>query len=174
MFSISPELSVRRGREAIDFYVAAFGARQVYRVGGSEDAPEVVAELAIGETSFWVSDEAPAHGNFSPDSLGGGTVRLLLRVEDPHTVFARALALGATEVAPLKPGHGWLLGRLADPFGHHWEIGKPLVVWPPESGRPDYGQHGRAAAEEAEALRDERQTERQAPDNASPGESAGG
>jgi PhnB protein len=137
-FSISPELSVRHGREAIDFYIAAFGARQVYRVAGTDDAPDVVAELAIGDTSFWVSDEAPAHGNFSPESLGGGTVRLLLRVDDPHTVYARALALGAREIAPIAEEHGWLLGRLEDPFGHHWEIGKPLIAWPPESGRPGH------------------------------------
>jgi PhnB protein len=137
-FSVSPQLFVRRGREAIDFYVAAFGARQLYRVGGVEDFPEVVAELAIGATSFWVSDEAPAHNNFSPESLAGGTVRLLLRVTDPHAVFRRALALGATEIAPVAEAHGWLLGRLADPFGHHWEIAKPLVAWPPASGRPDH------------------------------------
>ena len=138
-FSISPELSVRHGRAAIDFYVAAFGARQVYRVAGTDESPDVVAELAIGDTSFWVSDEAPAHGNFSPESLGGGTVRLLLRVEDPLAVFGRALALGAREVSPLAEEHGWLLGRLVDPFGHHWEIGKPLIAWPPASGRP--GRH---------------------------------
>ena len=129
--SVSPQLAVRRGREAIDFYVAAFGARQVYRVAGTDDEPSVVAELAIGETTFWVSDEAPDYGTFSPESLGGGTVRLLLRVEDPATVFARALALGAKELAPVDEAYGWLLGRLSDPFGHHWEIGKPLTDWPP-------------------------------------------
>jgi len=134
--SISAELSVRNGRAAIEFYIAAFGARQVYRVGGTGDSPEVVAELAIGDSSFWVSDEAPANGNFSPETLGGGTVRLLLRVEDPHIVFAQALALGARELAPVAKAHGWLLGRLADPFGHHWEIGKPLIDWRPASGGP--------------------------------------
>lgn len=130
-FCVSPQLSVRRGREAVDFYIAAFGAQQIYRVAGTEDAPSVVAELAIGDTSFWVSDEAPAYANFSPESLGGGTVKLLLRVEDPQAVFARALALGAIEIAPLASRHGWFLGRLVDPFGHHWEIGKPLIAWPP-------------------------------------------
>lgn len=134
--SVSPQLAVRHGREAIDFYVAAFGARQVYRVAGTDDEPSVVAELAIGETTFWVSDEAPEHGAFSPETLGGGTVKLLLRVDDPAAVFARALALGAREIAPVGKAHGWLLGRLADPFGHHWEIGKPLHDWPPASGRP--------------------------------------
>ena len=46
-------------------------------------------------------------------------------------VVGRALAAGATLVAPVSDEHGWRLGRIADPFGHHWEIGKPLVPWPP-------------------------------------------
>jgi PhnB protein len=46
-------------------------------------------------------------------------------------VVERAVALGATEVYPVDEGHGWLLGRIEDPFGHQWEIGKPLVPWPP-------------------------------------------
>lgn len=135
---VSAQLAVRGGRAAIEFYVAAFGAREVYRVGGVDDMPEVVAELAVGDSTFWVSDEAPEHGSFSPIALGGGTVKLLLRVDDPHAAFARALAYGAIELRPVSQAHGWLLGRLADPFGHHWEIGKPVVPWPPASGRPEH------------------------------------
>jgi PhnB protein len=138
MGGVSAELSVRRGRAAIDFYVAAFGAEVVYRVGGTDDAPEVVAELSLGDTTFWVSDEAPDYGNHSPESLGGCTVRLLLRVDDPAAVQARAVGLGAIEVDPVKPSHGWLIGRISDPFGHAWEIGKPLVPWPPASGQPEH------------------------------------
>jgi PhnB protein len=129
--SVSPELSVRRGREAVDFYKAAFGAVEVYRVAGTEAHPDVVSQLSIGNASFWVSDESPPHKNFSPESLGGSTVRLLLVVEDPSAVVERAVALGATEVAPVEEQHRWLLGRIEDPFGHQWEIGKPLVEWPP-------------------------------------------
>lgn len=129
--SVSPELAVRRGCEALEFYKAAFGAVELYRVGGTAENTDVVAQLSVGNASFWVSDESPPHKNFSPESLGGSTVRLLLVVEDPHSVVKRAVALGATEVAPVEQGHGWLLGRIEDPFGHHWEIGKPLVEWPP-------------------------------------------
>jgi PhnB protein len=128
---VSPQLSVRRGREALGFYKAAFGAVEVYRVGGTSENEDVVAQLSVGNASFWVSDESPPNKNFSPQSLGGSTVRLLLVVEDPHSVVERALALGATEVFPVEEQHGWLLGRIEDPFGHHWEIGKPLVDWPP-------------------------------------------
>jgi PhnB protein len=129
---ILPQLSVRRGRAAVEFYKAAFGAVEDYRVGGTDDDESVVAQLSIGDASFWVSDESPPHGNFSPESLGGGSVRMLLIVEDPESVVKRAVAAGAAEIYPVDEEHGWRLGRIEDPFGHHWEIGKPLIVWPPE------------------------------------------
>jgi PhnB protein len=63
----------------------------------------------------------------SPEVLGGGSVRMILTVADPDAVFAQAVAAGATVVAAVYEGHGWRIGRLADPFGHHWEIGRPLA-----------------------------------------------
>jgi PhnB protein len=134
--SLSPQLSVRRGREAVEFYKAAFGAREVYRVGGTDDHEAVVSQLMVGDSMFWVADESPPHLNFSPESVGGGTVRILLTVADPDAAVRRAVAAGATEVAQVAEAHGWRLGRIVDPFGHHWEIGKPLVPWPPPGGRP--------------------------------------
>jgi PhnB protein len=68
---------------------------------------------------------------------------VLLVVDDPVAVAKRAIAAGATEVYAVAEGHGWLLGRVEDPFGHQWEIGKPLVPWPPPSGHPGPdGRHG--------------------------------
>jgi PhnB protein len=131
---VVPELSVRRGREAVEFYERAFGAVEVYRVGGTDDNPDVVSQLSIGDASFWVSDEAPSSANFSPESLGGGTVRMLLIVDDPMAAVERAKAAGATEVYPVSEQHRWLLGRIVDPYGHHWEIGRPLIPWPPGNG----------------------------------------
>ena len=132
MRGVSPELSVRRGREAVEFYEAAFGAVEIYRVGGTDQHESVVSQLTVGGTSFWVSDESPPNGHFSPESLGGSTVRLLLVVDEPQAVLEQAVALGATEVSPVGEEHGWLLGRIEDPFGHQWEIGKPLGQWPPD------------------------------------------
>jgi PhnB protein len=129
--SILAQLSVRQGRAAVEFYKAAFGAVEDYRVGGTDENPAVVAQLSIGSASFWVADESPPHQNFSPESVGGGTVRMLLVVEDPDAAVELAVAAGATEVYPVGEEHGWRLGRIADPFGHHWEIGKPLIAWPP-------------------------------------------
>jgi PhnB protein len=94
----------------------------LHRVGGDE----IVAQLAVGDATFWVHDEAPEYGNVSPETAGGTTVRLLLVVDDPRAVYDRAIAAGATPGSPVGEEHGWLVGRLDDPFGHHWEIGKPL------------------------------------------------
>jgi PhnB protein len=121
--TLAPWLSVRNAFEAVEFYKSAFGATEVYRLdaGGG-----VVARLSINGAEFWLSDESPEHGNFSPQSLGGATVRLILTVADPDAAFARARGAGAVEVYPVSEEHGWRLGRVADPYGHHWEIGRPL------------------------------------------------
>ena len=122
---ISPMLSVRGGARAVEFYKAAFGAEVLFQLG--EEPSGVVAEMSVDGARFWVSDESPEHLNFSPESLGGGTVRLVLVVEDPDAMFARAIQAGAKPVQPVADQpYGWRVGRVVDPFGHHWEIGKPL------------------------------------------------
>jgi PhnB protein len=138
--AVVAQLSVRHGREAVEFYKAAFGAVEVYRVGGDEQNPSVVSQLTVGDAAFWVADESPEHGNFSPETVGGGTVRLLLMVDDPDAAVRRAVEAGATEVYAVAEEHGWRLGRIADPFGHHWEVGRPLGAWPPPGGGPS-GHH---------------------------------
>lgn len=56
-------------------------------------------------------------------------------VDDPDAALNQALRAGATEIAAVGEEHGWRIGRIADPFGHEWEIGRPLGAWPPQ-GRP--------------------------------------
>ena len=125
--TVTAQLAVRRGREAVAFYEAALGAVEVYRVGGTDQHEPVVAQLAVGDTTFWVADESPEHGNFSPETLDGATVKLLLTTDDPDAAVARALAAGAKLVSPVVDEHGWRLGRVVDPYGPHWEIGRPLT-----------------------------------------------
>ena len=128
--AVQAQLSVRGGRAAVEFYKAAFGAVEVYRHDGDD---EIVAQLAVGDSLFWVEDESPPHGNFSPATVGGATARILLVVDDPSAVQARAVAAGATEVGAVGEEHGWQLGRIDDPFGHRWEIARPLHGWPPQA-----------------------------------------
>ncbi len=118
-------LSVRRGAQAVEFYQQAFGARELFRL---ENDGQVVAQLAIDNAEFWVADESPEHKNFSPESLGGGTVRMIMVADDPDAAFARAIKAGATSVSAVEDKeYGWRVGRVVDPFGHHWEIGRPLA-----------------------------------------------
>jgi PhnB protein len=122
--SIAPMLSVRRGAQAIDFYQTAFGAIVLYRVDAEDGS--VVAQLSVGGAEFWVADESPEHLNFSPETLGGGTARIVMVVENPDAAFNHAVAAGAKIVNPVADQYGWRVGRVLDPFGHHWEIGKQL------------------------------------------------
>ena len=123
--SISPMLSVRGGAKAIEYYKAAFGAEELFRTGSEDQG--VVAQMSVGGSQFWLADEAPEFLNFSPQSLGGGTVRMIMVVDDPDAAFARAVTAGGSVVSSLEDKeYGWRVGRIVDPFGHHWEIGKPL------------------------------------------------
>jgi len=122
--SLAPLLSVRRGAEAVLFYQGAFAAVEVFRVEDPTGA--VVARLSIEGAEFWLADESPEHANYSPESVGGCTARMILTVADPDAAFARALAAGAKQVVAVENNYGWRLGRVVDPYGHHWEIGRPL------------------------------------------------
>jgi len=118
--SIAPWLSVRDAAQALNYYRAAFGAVERYRL--EDDAGRiVVAHLAVGEADFWIQEDPEA----SPETCAGA-VRMILTVGDPESVHSEALKAGATEVSPVSVGHGWLIGRLTDPLGHQWEVGRPL------------------------------------------------
>jgi len=129
MTSIQPELWVERPREALSFYAAAFGATVLHLVGDGED---IVGQLAVGDAAFWVAPASSMMKRLSPRAIDGATSRTLLVVDDPDTVARQAVGAGATESSPVGDEHGWRLGRIVDPFGHEWEIGKPLGRWPPE------------------------------------------
>ena len=124
VMSIAPMLSVRNGARAVEFYRAAFGAVEVFRVEDPSGA--VVSRLSVLGAEFWVADESPEHQNFSPETINGSTVRMILTASDPDALFARAVAAGARQVVAVANAYGWRLGRVVDPYGHHWEIGHPL------------------------------------------------
>jgi PhnB protein len=126
---IQPELWLDRAGAAVAFYQAAFGAAVLHRVGEGDD---IVAQLSVDGAAFWVAAAGPARKRFSPQAIDGATSRTLLVVEDPDAVFEQAVGAGATAAAPMAEEHGWRLGRIIDPFGHEWEIGKPLGTWPPK------------------------------------------
>jgi PhnB protein len=123
MTSIQPELWVEHAGEAVAFYERAFGAIILHRVG---DGSDIVAQLAVGDARFWVASAGENMGRFSPNVIGGRTSRTLLVVDDPDSVVTRAVSAGAEIASPVDEEHGWRVGRLIDPYGHEWEIGRPL------------------------------------------------
>jgi PhnB protein len=122
-YSLAPWISITSA-SAIGFYKSAFEATEVYR----HDDPSggVVVRLSVSGAEFWLSAESADQAASIAEPIGGGSIRMILTVPDPDTVFARALKAGASEIFPVGEGHGWRLGRLVDPFGLHWEIGHPL------------------------------------------------
>lgn len=122
---IKPTLSVRNGAAAVEFYKKAFNAAVLMQVTSPDG--DTVAELSIGGAEFYIADESPEYGNFSPESLCGISIRLGLLVDDPDAAAQQAVTAGATEIHPVADqDYGMRLGRIADPFGHHWEVYKPL------------------------------------------------
>ena len=128
MTSIEPELWIDRAAAAVAFYQAAFGATVQHQVGDGDD---IVDQLTIGDAAFWVSAGGADGPRFSPRAIGGATGRTLLVTDDPDAMFGQAVAAGARPAAEMADEHGWRLGRIIDPFGHEWEIGRPLGPWPP-------------------------------------------
>lgn len=128
MTGIQPQLWVDRGATAVAFYCSAFGATVLHLVGEGE---EVVAQLDVDGAAFWVATTGSVPGRLVPRAAGGATGRVLLVMDDPDAASAAALAAGATEVSPVADEHGWRIGRVLDPFGHEWEIGRPVATWPP-------------------------------------------
>ena len=126
MTTLTPMLTVRKAAEAIEFYAKAFGAKDVDRL--TTPTGQIVAAMEIDGQSFHVVDENPKAFNMSPQALGGTTVRISLVVDDPDAAMARALRAGASEVFPIADQpYGLRQGRVQDPYGHHWLIGKPLA-----------------------------------------------
>lgn len=120
--SIAPWLSVRSSAKAVAFYKNAFNAVETYRIEDPDG--NAVVKLSVDGAEFWLSDLPSDNSN--TEVLGASTIRMILTVNNPDAVFAQALQAGATEVFPVAEEHGWRLGRLFDPFGLHWEIGKPI------------------------------------------------
>jgi PhnB protein len=120
-----PTLSVRNGAAAVEFYKKAFGATVSFYLADPDGG--IVAELLIRGIRFLVADESPEHENFSPETLGGSTIRMGLVMPDPDAVAKQAIAAGAEEIYPVADqDYGYRLGRIKDPFGHHWEICRKL------------------------------------------------
>ncbi|MCR2821843.1 VOC family protein [Lederbergia panacisoli] len=119
--NIAPWLAISNATQAIEFYKNGFGAEVIYSL--EDDGMVLIAQLSINGAVFWIQEDHSSN----PEVLGRGAIRMILTVDDPDTVFEQAISAGAEEVYPVTEEHGWRIGRIIDPFGHHWEIGKQFT-----------------------------------------------
>ena len=120
--TVTPYLILSGASAAIEFYAAAFGARERMRMAGP-DGRIGHAEILVDGSPVMLADEAPERGIRSPRSLGGAGVHLLLYVEDVDARFQRAVAAGARVLRPVQDQfYGDRSGTLEDPFGHQWTL----------------------------------------------------
>ncbi len=130
--SVTPYLTLTDASRAIEYYKQAFGAQELWRMGGPQGKIGH-AELKIGDSIIMLSDEMPGGQGRSPQSLGGSSAGVFLYVEDVDSVFNRAVGAGAkADMPPKDMFWGDRFGRLTDPFGHQWALATHIEDVPQE------------------------------------------
>jgi PhnB protein len=120
--SVTPYLSVKGAADAIEFYKKAFGAVELFRMAGP-DGKVAHAEIKIGDSPIMLADEFPDMQFFSPTTLGGSPVGIMIYVDDVDKIYKQSLESGGQEIKPLQDQfYGDRSGTFKDPFGHIWTV----------------------------------------------------
>ncbi|HVO82709.1 MAG TPA: VOC family protein [Terriglobales bacterium] len=118
--TITPSLICRGATQAIEFYKKALGAEERMRMAGP-DGKIMHAELKIGDSIIFVTDENLEMGCKAPQTLGGSPSSLYLYVQDVDKSFQRAIDAGGKVTMPVADMFwGDRFGSFTDPFGHNW------------------------------------------------------
>lgn len=152
---LSPYLICAGAERAIDFYKAAFGATELFRLNHTDGNAIMHAALSVNGAMVMLTEENQAWGARSPKSLAGTPVTLHLYVPDVDASIARAAAAGANVVIPAADMFwGDRYGLIEDPFGHRWsiathqrdmtneEIAEAMRAAPPCTAEPPAPAHG--------------------------------
>lgn len=133
-----PYLRVKGAGAAVEFYKAAFGVTEKFRL--TEPSGRVGhVELEFGSAVVMLSEEYPELGFLGPASIGGTSVSIHLHVDDCDAAIARAIEAGATLVRPASDAfYGERSGTVRDPFGHEWMIGHSIEDVTPEEMQRRY------------------------------------
>jgi PhnB protein len=124
-------LSVDGAKDAIAWYSDILGASERGVMEGP-DGKVGHAELELGDSMIMLSD-AFEGGAPTPGQLSGTPVTLMVYVDDVDDVFTRALAAGASEVAPVVDQfYGDRSGQFTDPWGHRWNVASHVEDVSPE------------------------------------------
>jgi PhnB protein len=122
MHSLTPYLICDGAAAAIDFYIKAFNAVEMFRLPGP-GGKIMNAMIRIGDSPLMLNDEFPEWGAVGPKVLKGSPVTIHMYVKDVDAAFAQAVAAGAKATMPVADMFwGDRYGVLEDPFGHKWSI----------------------------------------------------
>ena len=120
--SVTPYLTLRDAKMAIDFYRRAFGAELVLKLD-MPDGKIAHAEIRIGDSILMMSEENEQFGSRSPQTHGGSPVFLMIYVPGVDVAFAKAIAAGCTQVKPVEDQfYGDRSGTAMDPYGYQWTL----------------------------------------------------
>lgn len=117
-------MTVSHGKDAVEFYKAAFKANILNFFEISEG--KISAVLEIQGATFYVGHEEPENGNYAPGKQNNNSIRIILETQDADALFVNAVNLGAQPICAMTTEEDWRIGKLMDPFGHIWELGYPL------------------------------------------------
>lgn len=117
---ITPYITVKKCAEAIEFYIRAFGAEELFRMAG-EDGKIGHAELKIGSGVLMLADEHPDFGCLAPETVGGTPFTMMVYVEDVDKFAEKAVKEGLKTVRPIgNQFYGDRSGHFEDPYGYKW------------------------------------------------------
>jgi uncharacterized glyoxalase superfamily protein PhnB len=123
MHTVTPQLTLRESAKAIEFYKQAFGAQELMRMPSPDGKGIWHAEIRIGDSVLFLSDEAPQSPAVAPSPTHRATSIIQLYVADCDAVFQAAVQAGARVVGPLADMFwGDRYGMVMDPFGQPWGI----------------------------------------------------
>lgn len=129
--TVTAYLMVDDAAKALDFYQAAFGAEELFRLPMGDKIGH--AEIMIGDTHLMLADEFPEMGALGPNKRGGPTASFMIYVPDADAAYEKAVKAGAKADRPLKDEFwGDRIGTVIDPFGHKWSLATHLEEVPPE------------------------------------------
>ena len=99
-YTVTPYLIINGAASAIEFYKKAFGAKELFRMGGP-DGKIGHAEIKIGNSPIMLADENPGMGYRGPLALGGtpvGILRLDINTDNLSTGVGHAHSNAATDI----------------------------------------------------------------------------
>jgi PhnB protein len=145
--TLTPNLVCKNAAGAIDFYIKAFGAKELGRHAGPHG--EVMhAELQIGDTRIFVNDTMNPAGLLAPASGQSNPMYLHVYLPDVDTVFNRAVMAGSRVDMQLQDMFwGDRYGKITDPFGQQWGLATHIEdVTPAELERRQNEMFAKAAS----------------------------